>query len=78
MIDARHEENANGTAWKQGTKEEYSSSTWQEQVEWAWGSRGMDRTLSRGAADTYADLLESMFFYYGENARAAEKATEGG
>jgi hypothetical protein len=78
MIDARQIENANETARKQGTEEERSLDAWQEQVEWAWSGRGVDRILSRGAADTYADFLESMFFYYGENARAAERATEGG
>jgi len=77
MVDARQIENANETPRKQGT-EERNLDAWQEQVEWAWSGRGMDRILSRGAADTYADFLESMFFYYGENTRAAERATEAG
>ena len=51
---------------------------WREQVERAWNQQGEDRTLSGVAAEPYADFLESMFFYYGENARAAETASARG
>jgi hypothetical protein len=78
MMDAWQVESANETARKQGTEEERSLDAWQEQVEWAWNGRGVDQILSQGAADIYADFLESMFFYYGENTRAAERATEAG
>ena len=51
---------------------------WREQVEEA--RRGQEagwslaQGLARNSADAYADFLDSIFFYYGENARAAEKA----
>ena len=55
---------------------------WREQVNQA--RRGQEASLSlaqglaRDSADAYEDFLESIFFYYGENARAAEKGTREG
>jgi hypothetical protein len=55
---------------------------WREQVEQA--RRGQEagwsltQSLAQQSADAYEDFLDSIFFYYGENARAAEKSTRGG
>jgi hypothetical protein len=55
---------------------------WREQVEQA--RRGQEscwslaQGLARNSADAYADFLDSIFFYYGKNARAAEKGTREG
>jgi len=55
---------------------------WREQVDQA--RRGQEASwslaqgLARDSADAYEDFLESIFFYYGENARAAEKGTREG
>ena len=50
---------------------------WREQVEEA--RRGQEagwslaQGLARDSAAAYEDFLDSIFFYFGENARAAEK-----
>jgi hypothetical protein len=50
---------------------------WREQVEQT--RRGQEagwslaQGLARDSADAYEDFLDSIFFYYGENARAAER-----
>jgi hypothetical protein len=55
---------------------------WREQVEQA--RRGQEagwslaQGLARDSADAYEDFLDSIFFYYGENARAAEKGSREG
>lgn len=55
---------------------------WREQVEQA--RRGQEagwslaQELAWDSADAYDDFLDSIFFYYGENARAAEKGTREG
>jgi hypothetical protein len=50
---------------------------WREQIEEARRGQGADRNLTRGllqeSAEAYESFLESIFFYYGESARAAEK-----
>jgi hypothetical protein len=46
------------------TQDDHGLDAWREQVERAWNLRG--------------DYLESLFFYYGENVRVAEKATAEG
>jgi hypothetical protein len=55
---------------------------WREQVEEARrgqeASWSLAQDLARDSADAYEDFLESVFFYYGENARAAEKGTRRG
>jgi hypothetical protein len=55
---------------------------WREQVEQA--RRGQEASwslaqgLARDSTDAYEDFLDSISFYYGENARAAEKGTREG
>jgi hypothetical protein len=55
---------------------------WREQVNQA--RRGQEASwslaqgLARDSADVYEDFLESIFFYYGESARAAENGTREG
>jgi hypothetical protein len=55
---------------------------WREQIDQA--RRGQEASwsvaqgLARESAAAYEDFLESVFFYYGENARAAEKSTKEG
>jgi hypothetical protein len=55
---------------------------WREQVEQARrgqeASWSLAQSLARESADAYEDFLDSLFFYYGENARAAEKGTREG
>ena len=65
------------------TPEEHNDllDVWREQVNQA--RRGQEASwslaqgLARDSADAYEDFLESIFFYYGENARAAEKGARG-
>ena len=60
------------------TQDVHALDAWREQVERAWNLRGEYRSLSQRVDEPYGDYLESIFFYNGENARAAEKAsTEG-
>ena len=69
---------------RQATSEGHNNllDVWREQVNQA--RRGQEASwslaqgLARDSADTYEDFLESIFFYYGENARAAEKGTREG
>jgi hypothetical protein len=66
------------------TPEEHNDllDVWREQVDQA--RRGQEASwslaqgLAQGSAEAYEDFLESIFFYFGENARAAEKATKEG
>jgi hypothetical protein len=55
---------------------------WREQVEEARrgqeASWSLAQDLAQQSADAYEDFLESVFFYYGENARVAEKGTRQG
>ena len=55
---------------------------WREQVEEARRGQGAGRNLARGlsqeSAEAYKDFLDSIFFYYGESARAAERGTREG
>src|SRR5215207_10611457 len=55
---------------------------WREQVEDARRGQGAGRNLARGlvleSAEAYKDFLDSIFFYYGESARAAERGTREG
>jgi hypothetical protein len=52
-----------------------------EQVEEARRGQEAGRNLARGlvqeSADAYKAFLDSVFFYYGESARAAEKGARG-
>jgi len=69
---------------RQVTSEEHNDllDVWREQVDQARGGQEASWSLAQGlaqqSADAYEDLLESIFFYYGENARAAEKGTREG
>ncbi len=51
---------------------------WLEQVEQARRRQEANWRLARESADAYEDFLDSIFFYYGENAKAAERATREG
>ena len=54
---------------------------WREQVEEARRGQGAARNLAWGlvgeSADAHKAFLDSIFFYYGESARAAEKGARG-
>ena len=66
------------------TQEEHNDlqDVWREQVDQARRGQEAGWTLAQGlaqeSAEVYEDFLESIFFYYGENARAAEKGTTKG
>jgi hypothetical protein len=55
---------------------------WREQVDQARRGRELSWNLAQGlsqeSAAAYDDFLEALFFYYGENIRAAEKGTREG
>jgi hypothetical protein len=55
---------------------------WREQVDQARRGHELGRNLAQDLAQesaaAYDDFLEALFFYYGENARAAEKGTREG
>jgi hypothetical protein len=55
---------------------------WREQVDQARRGQEVGWSLAQGlaqeSAEAYQDFLESVFFYYGENARAAEEGTREG
>ena len=50
---------------------------WREQVNQARRGQEASWSLAQQSADAYEDFLESVFFYYGESARAAEKGARG-
>ena len=66
------------------TSEEHNDllDVWREQVNQARRGQEASWNLAQGlaqqSADAYEEFLESIFFYYGENARAAEKGTREG
>ena len=55
---------------------------WREQVEEARRGQGAGRNLARSlvgeSADAHKAFLDSVFFYYGESAKAAERGTREG
>jgi hypothetical protein len=55
---------------------------WREQVDQARRGHELGWNLAQGLAQesaaAYDDFLEALFFYYGENARAAEEGTNAG
>jgi hypothetical protein len=61
------------------TSEEHNDllDVWREQVNQARRGQEASWSLAQGlaqqSADAYEDFLESVFFYYGESARATEK-----
>ena len=66
------------------TPEEHNDllDVWREQVDQARRGHELGWNLAQGlaqeSADAYEDFLESIFFYYGENAREAEEGTKEG
>ena len=66
------------------TSEEHNDllDVWREQVNQARRGQEASWSLAQGlaqqSAEAYEDFLESVFFYYGEHARAAEKGTREG
>ena len=60
------------------TQDDHGLDAWREQVERAWNLRGEYRSLSQRVDEPGVDYLESIFFYYGESARAAERGTREG
>jgi hypothetical protein len=66
------------------TPEEHNDllDVWREQVNQARrgqeASWSLAQSLAQESAEAYEDFLEAIFFYYSENARAAEKATKEG
>ncbi len=62
------------------TSEEHNDllDVWREQVNQARRGQEASWSLAQQSADAYEDFLESVFFYYGKNARAAEKGTREG
>ena len=69
---------------KRVTSEEHNDllNVWREQVDQARRvhevSWSIAHGLARESAAAYEGFLESVFFYYGENARAAEKGIREG
>ena len=59
-------------------QDDHALDAWREQVERAWNLRREYRSLSHRVDEPYVDYLECLFFYYGENVRAAEKASADG
>ena len=51
---------------------------WREQVDQALRGQEAGVGLARETADAYVDFLDSIFLYYGENVRAAEKGSREG
>jgi hypothetical protein len=62
------------------TSEEHNDllDVWREQVNQARRGQEASWSLAQQSADAYEDFLESVFFYYGESARAAERGTTEG
>ena len=69
---------------RQVTLEEHNDllDVWREQVNQARRGQQSSWSLAQGlaqqSAEAYEDFLDSISFYYGENARAAEKGTREG
>jgi hypothetical protein len=53
------------------TSEEHNDllDVWREQVDQARRGQEASLSLAQQSADAYEDFLESVFFYYGENAK---------
>ena len=51
---------------------------WREQIDQARRGQEASWSLAQHSAEAYEGFLESVFFYYGENDRAAEKGTREG
>jgi hypothetical protein len=60
------------------TQAEQNLDVWQEVLEQARKGQGAAQVLGKESMHAYADFLDSLFFYYGESARAAERSTRQG
>jgi hypothetical protein len=58
-----------------GAQEERGLDGWRDQVEQALGEQADNRVLARESANAYADFLDSLFIYYRESSRIAERDT---
>ena len=74
-MDVQQAESVSKAACKYSTREERDLDAWREQVEQARRGQAASRVLARESADAYAGFLESLFHYYGERVRAAERGT---
>ena len=65
---------------RQATPEKHNDllDVWREQVNQARRGQEASWSLAQHSAEAYEGFLESVFFYYGENDRAAEKGTREG
>jgi SH3-like domain-containing protein len=64
-----------GTMRNLRTKAERNLDAAEELTKEAREGQAAARVLARESADAYMDFLDSLFFYYRENARAAERST---
>ena len=64
-----------GTMRNLRTQAERNMEAAEELTEHAREGQEAGRVLARESADAYMDFLDSLFFYYRENARAAERST---
>lgn len=60
------------------TRAERNLDAWQELVEQARRGQEDSRVFAWKSVGAYADFLDSLFFYYRESVRAAERATREG
>ena len=64
-----------GTMRNLRTQAERNLDAAEELTEHAREGQEAGRVLARESADAYMDFLDSLFFYYRENARATERST---
>ena len=64
-----------GTMRNLRTQAEDNLDAAEELTEHARKGQEAGRVLARESAEAYTDFLDSLFFYYRENARAAERST---
>ena|SRR5436190_370530 len=64
-----------GTMRNLRTQAERNLDAAEELTEHAREGQEAGRVLARESAEAYMDFLDSLFFYYRENARAAERST---
>ncbi len=75
-MDALRERNVDEPVWKEHeVREERGLDAWQEQVERALREQADNRVLARESVSAYVDFLDSLFFYYRESVRIAERDT---
>ncbi|MDQ3965371.1 MAG: hypothetical protein M3246_02785 [Actinomycetota bacterium] len=77
-MDVQQAESINEATWKYSIQEERDLDAWREQVEQARREQAVSQVLAQGSANAYAGFLESLFHYYRECVRTAERgAAEG-